>query len=286
MAINYIATVNSQIDVEASMQQMIEQLGSNTVFVILLIPLVVGFFMVLGWTLLIQGQSILSLTTSRKRVDWKRILFSFGFWALVTIAFTGWDIYFNPEDFEWNFDLKKFLSLAVIAILLVPLQTSFEEYLFRGHMMQGIGLMARNRWVPLVLTSIIFGLMHLANPEVERLGNGIFIYYIGTGFFLGIMTLMDRGLELALGFHASNNLITALLVTADWTAFQTHSIYKDVSEPSLGWDAILFVFIVYPILLLIFAKKYGWKNWKQRLFGKVMEKEEFLALEDGETKLV
>lgn len=282
MAINYIATVSSDMNVEASMQQLIEQLGSNVVFVILLMPLVVGFFVVLGWTLLVHGQSIRSLTTSRKKVDWKRILFSFGLWALITIAFTAGDIYFNPGDFVWNFDLEKFLALAVIAILLVPLQTSFEEYLFRGHMMQGIGLMAGNRWVPLVVTSVIFGLMHIANPEVERLGNGIFIYYIGTGFFLGIMTLMDRGLELALGFHASNNLITALLVTADWTAFQTNSLYKDVSEPSLGWDSILFVFIVYPILLLVFSKKYGWKNWKGRLFGKVMGKEEFLMLEDGE----
>ena len=120
MAINYIATGNSQIDVEASMQQMIEQLGSNTVFVILLIPLVVGFFMVLGWTLLIQGQSILSLTTSRKRVDWKRILFSFGFWALVTIAFTGGTIIFNPRISKGNLTFKNFLSLVVIAILLWP----------------------------------------------------------------------------------------------------------------------------------------------------------------------
>src|SRR5690606_6878584 len=117
------------------------------------------------------------------------------------------------------------------------------------------------------------GLMHIANPEVERLGNGIFIYYIGTGFFLGIMTLMDRGLEFALGFHASNNLITALLVTADWTAFQTNSLYKDVSEPSLGWDSFLFVCTVYPILLLVFSKKYGWLHGNLPLFVKSMVKE-------------
>ena len=62
--------------------------------------------------------------------------------------------------------------------------------------------------------------MHIANPEVGKLGMIIMVYYIGTGFFLGIMTLMDEGLELALGFHAANNLIGALLVTADWTAFK------------------------------------------------------------------
>jgi len=66
---------------------------------------------------------------------------------------------------------------------------------------------------------------------IEKLGPMIMVYYIGTGLMLGIMTLMDDGLELALGFHAANNLFTALLVTADWTAFQTHSILKDMSDP-------------------------------------------------------
>jgi hypothetical protein len=36
---------------------------------------------------------------------------------------------------------------------------------------------------------------------------------------------MDEGMELALGFHA-NNTIVALLLTSDWTAFQTNSIFK------------------------------------------------------------
>ena len=109
------------------------------------------------------------------------------------------------------------------------------------------------------------------SPEVGKLGYIIMIYYIGTGFFLGILTLMDEGLELALGFHAANNLVTALLVTSNWGAFQTHSILKDVSVPSAGFDILLPVFILYPILLIIFAKKYHW-NWsqcKQKLFGKI-----------------
>jgi hypothetical protein len=45
---------------------------------------------------------------------------------------------------------------------------------------------------------------------------------------------MDEGMELALGFHA-NNLVGALLVTSDWSAFQTHSIFKDISEPKQVW---------------------------------------------------
>nr|WP_299381858.1 CPBP family intramembrane glutamic endopeptidase [Allomuricauda sp.] len=283
MAINYILTINSTVSVEDAMQQMIEQLGSNMVLIIALIPLVVGFFVVLGWTKLIHQQTITSLTTSRKKVDWKRIFFAFGVWGGITILITGLDIYFSPDDYVFNLDWPKFLSLAVIAVLLIPLQTSFEEYLFRGHMMQGLGIATKSRLIPLLVTSFLFGLMHIANPEVEKLGLGIMVYYIGTGLFLGILTLMDEGLELALGFHAANNLITALLVTADWTAFQTHSIYKDISEPAMGWDVLIPIFVVYPLLLLFFARKYKWTHWRERLFGKVLTREEFVAQNDTDS---
>lgn len=149
--------------------------------------------------------------------------------------------------------------------------------------MQGIGVLTKTKWVPLITTSLIFGLLHIANPEVKQLGYVIMVYYIGTGLFLGIMTLMDEGMELALGFHAANNLFTALLVTADWTAFQTHSILKDMSNPTeAGFiDVFLPVFVMFPILLFIFSKKYKWTNWKDKLFGSVEEppKEDYKILE-------
>lgn len=277
MVLNYIMVMLSPVNVEDSMTDMIATLGNNLVLIILLAPLAVGLFIVLGWTKFIHSQTITSLTTSRKKIDWKRVFFAFILWGGITVLLTGIDIYLSPDDYVFNFKMVPFLILAAIGILLIPLQTSFEEYLFRGHMMQGIGIMAKNRWLPLVITSVLFGLMHMGNPEVEKLGYGIMVYYIGTGFFLGILTLMDEGLELALGFHAANNLIGALLVTADWTAFQTDSIFRDVSEPALGWDVLIPVLVIYPILLLIFTKKYKWNNWQERLFGPVQSKEEFLA---------
>ena len=279
MALNYVAMLASPVSTEEMLNNMIEKLGSNIVLITLLAPLAVGLLIVLGWTVLVHQQSIVSLTTSRKRIDWKRIFYAFFLWGGITVLLTGIDVYFSPDDYVLNFDISKFVVLAIIGILLIPLQTSFEEYMFRAHMMQGLGILTKRKWVPLVVTSILFGVMHIANPEVEKLGYQIMVFYIGTGFFLGIITLMDEGLELALGFHAANNLIAALLVTADWTAFTTDSIYRDVSDPVLGWDVLIPVFVIFPIITLIFARKYGWNNWKDRLFGKVLSKEKFVALQ-------
>jgi hypothetical protein len=168
-----------------------------------------------------------------------------------------------------NFKPVPFAILVVIGVLLIPIQTSTEEYVFRGYLMQGFANLAKNKWFPLLMTSLIFGGVHFWNPEVSKLGNIIFIYYIGTGLFLGVLTLMDEGMELALGFHAANNLVGALLVTSDWSAFQTHSIFKDVSDPQAGFDVILPVVVIYPILLYIFSSKYNWTDWKGKLTGKI-----------------
>jgi membrane protease YdiL (CAAX protease family) len=269
IVVNYFTT--KDVNVEEMMQLMINKLGTNLTFALMVGQLAVCCVILLFWVKFIHGQSIRSLTTSRKKVDWKRIFFSFTLWGTFTTITTLILFYLSPESFVVNYDPIKFFPFLIIALLLIPLQTSFEEFFFRGYLMQGIGVVTKNKLIPLFITSITFGVMHIANPEVGKLGMIIMVYYIGTGFFLGIITLMDEGLELALGFHAANNLIGALLVTADWTAFQTHSILKDVSEPSAGFDVLFPVLVIFPILLLIFGKKYNWSNWKEKLTGKVNE---------------
>lgn len=254
----------------SDMSNVYSLFDSNTTLILILIPFVVGFVALFLWVKFLHKLDFKSLTTSRKKIDWKRVLFSFLLWGGITVFMIVLDYQLSPENYQWNFEFNKFIVLVIIALLLVPIQTSFEEYLFRGYLMQGIGIAAKNKWVPLLVTSFIFGMMHIANPEVAKIGYIIMVYYIGTGLFLGILTLMDEGMELALGFHAANNLITALLVTANWTAFQTDSILKDMSEPTAGVDVLIPVLVVFPILLFIFSKKYQWSDWREKLTGNVL----------------
>jgi len=248
---------------------LMSTLDSNLTLFLLMLSTVFAVGGVYIAVRLLHGQPFLSILTSRKKLDWNRIFFAFFIWAGLSVVSALADYFMNPEHFVVQFRLVPFVILFVIAVLMVPIQTSSEEFIFRGYLMQGFGMLARNRWIPLVLTSVIFGLLHIANPEVDKMGKIVLIYYIGTGFFLGIVTLMDEGTELSLGFHAANNLIGALLVTADWSAFQTNAIFKDISEPSAGLDIIVPVVIVFPILLFIFSRKYHWTGWKEKLTGKI-----------------
>lgn len=250
--------------------KMMQLLESNLNLFLMLLSFAVGLLGLFFVVKFLHKQSITSLTTSRSKIDWKRFWFAFLFWGFISVIMIMIDYQSSTENYVFNFELKPFLILVAIAVIFVPLQTSFEEYLFRGYLMQGIGVICKNKWVPLTVTSVLFGMLHLANPEIDKLGYILLVHYIGTGFFLGIITLMDEGLELALGFHAANNLFTALLVTADWTAFQTNSIFRDISDPDIGaFEIFSSVLIIYPILIFIFAKVYKWKNWKSRLIGPV-----------------
>lgn len=248
--------------------ELLSSMPSNTILFLILLPFAVTLPFIKIVITKIHKQSFTSLFCSRNRVDFKRIIFSFLLWGGISILMILINYIVSPEDYEWNFKLIPFLVLFFMGIVLIPIQTSVEEFLFRGYLMQGFGVLFKNRWLPLLLTSLLFGILHIWNPEIDKLGINLIWYYIGTGLFLGIITLMDDGMELALGFHAANNLVTALLVTASWTAFQTESLLIYNAEPSLGKELIITLAVIYPLLAFIFAKKYQWKNWMDQLTRK------------------
>ena len=251
-----------------SENEMLSILDPNTTLFYILLPFAAAFFMLLLVVRYIHNLPIKFLVTSRNSFSWNRVFFSFGLIAALAIISVLVEQFISPEDYVWNYDPKKFWGLVLIAVIMIPLQTTAEELLMRGYLFQGIGVVFKNRLAPLLITSISFGFLHAFNPEVEKLGNGLILAYIITGLFLGMITLLDEGLELSIGFHAANNLFIALLVTADWTAFQTNSIYKDVSDPVLV-EFLVMPLILYGLVLFIFSKKYKWHSWTSKLAGPV-----------------
>ncbi len=258
-----------EYQIEANTNFMHVGMDKNLYLFLMLLSFVIGLVTLFFVVKKIHNRSIKSIITSRKKIDWKRILFSFNIWFTISVIMLIVGYISEPNIFIWNFKPIPFLILVVVSFLFIPLQTSLEELLFRGYIMQHIGVLVKNRWFPLFFTSILFGVMHGANPEVDKIGPMIMIFYIGTGLFLGIITLMDEGTELALGFHAANNIVGALFVTQDWVVFQTDALLIDTSKPDLSLEAFFPVFILYPILFYIFYKKYHWSNTKKHLFGKI-----------------
>jgi len=244
-------------------------INSNLYLFVMILTFLSGLITLLFSIKYIHLREIKTLFTSRKSIDWKRFFYGFILWFSIALTMLFFDYFLNSENYVWNFQAVPFLILVLISFLFMPFQTSFEELLFRGYLMQGLGVWFKNAAIPLVVTSVVFGLLHGFNPEFDKLGPMVMIYYIGTGFLFGITTLMDEGTELSLGMHAANNIVAAVFVTMNWTVFQTEALFIDTSEPEVGIELFLPVFVIYPLVLFIFSKKYGWTNWKQKLFGNV-----------------
>ncbi len=205
-----------------------------------------------------------TLITPFERINWSKIFFSFLLWLGFTIVIESVSYFVAPETYTLNFDFKNFAILVLIVILLMPIQTTTEELLFRGYLLQGFGLLTKNKLTAIIITSVLFSLLHMMNPEVKEFGWEImFAYYASVGFFLGLITVMDGTLELAIGVHAATNMFSALFMTYEGGALQTYAIFR-TEVVNVGLMLPVF-FVVASIYFIICWKKYKWEGWRKLL---------------------
>ena len=227
----------------------------------------------------IQLKSIRSVFTGYDRFRWKRFWFSFGTWSVVLILSFGIEYFIDSTRYlsvseittqvTQSGDLVQtphgyWMGLLVTLLLLVaflPFQTGFEELFFRGYIVQGLAPATGNGFIPLVISSLLFGGAHMMNPEVDAYGIPVMLtYYSVFGFFMGAIALLDEGLELAWGIHLANNLISSLLVTSGSSVIKTYALFEEKS-PNLYYEMVAWA-ICALITFFIFKKKYGWHNFR------------------------
>lgn len=183
--------------------------------------------------------------------QWNRLILSavvwFGLSALADVVLAV----LQPGNYVWNFNLLEWLPYFLVALLLIPLQTSTEELLFRGYLAQWMGRFGRGLWLPLLVPSILFMLLHGANPEVGTYGLWFTMpFYLGIGLLLGWVTLRSEGLELALGLHAANNLYAALVVTFPSSAIPSPALFHiQTYDPAAGLIAFAVMAVIYLLVM-------------------------------------
>lgn len=239
--------------------------SKNEFFSLNMIPFAFGVLTIAFCSRLIFKRSFRTFLTSRPRFDFTRFFFSFGLWSfLMMVSFFITFIDFNHQ-IHWNFQSEHFFYLLLISLVLVPIQTGFEEIFFRGFLLQLFGKATQKGIYLIAINGILFGALHLMNPEIDKLGPFAIGYYVISGFFAAFITVMDDGLELSWGFHLANNLFGIIIVTNQWQVIQTDALFMDVSKPELGWDMYVTMFLFYPLMILVFWLVYRWKNWNKVL---------------------
>lgn len=207
----------------------------------------------------IHRRPFLTLVNIWQRIDWRRVGFAALIWLALTLGMEALFYLVEPENYTFQFDAGQFVPVFFVAIFLLPLQTSAEEWMFRGYLLQGIGLGTGRAWAGILITGLIFGGMHAFNPEISEFGPVFLLSYVGVGILLGITTVMDEGTEIALGLHAINNIYGTVMVTFSSSVLQTPALFSiqeyKVNAYSLAWlvAASLYVWIM--------ARKYQWRDW-------------------------
>ncbi|MBU0765973.1 MAG: CPBP family intramembrane metalloprotease, partial [Bacteroidetes bacterium] len=141
---------------------------ANLGFFVLFLMFVFGLAGLVISIRFIHQKPVCKVITGRSRISWSRFFSGALIWGGMLGIFLAVQLHLFPERYEMNFSASRFLPLLVMAVIMVPMQTGFEEILFRGYYMQAISLISKNRWAPLLITSAIFGLLHIFNPEIGR----------------------------------------------------------------------------------------------------------------------
>lgn len=232
----------------------------NLVFFLLLMMFVAAFAALYKGVEWLNKRSLKTVATSRKSFDWSRFFFGFSIWFLISMMVEFYSYWQSPENYTLQFQPLSFLVLLLIATFILPIQTSFEELFIRGYMMQELGFLTRSRWFPLILSSLIFGSMHMMNPEVQAFGwKTMLTYYVLIAMFLGIITLIDDGLELAIGIHTATNFYGATMVTFNESAIQTPALFR-MNEVDASHMTILSA-IMCLVFLLLAQRRYHF-DWR------------------------
>lgn len=93
-------------------------------------------------------------------------------------------------------------SYLIPAIAMAISSSVFEELLFRGVLFRSVEAWFGS-WVALVVSSLVFGLSHLLNPQ-GTLEGALFIA-VEAGVLLGAAYMLTRRLWLSIGFHMAWN---------------------------------------------------------------------------------
>jgi len=242
-------------------------LDPNAGLIMMLFPFIAGLAAFILLVKPLNNRTLKNTVNGTGRIRWNRFFISAFIWLILSAVYLFMYLKLDPANFTLNNKTTSLIILSVISLLFIPFQAAFEEVLFRGYLMQGFAAILRNRWFPLVMTSILFGLMHAFNPEVKEFGFLTMMpQYILFGLIFGTITILDDGIEAAMGAHTANNVFLCIMVTNQSSALQTPALYEQHNiYPWTEFAGLIFSGIVFIFLL---SKIFRWKDFSV-LFGEV-----------------
>jgi uncharacterized protein len=225
----------------------------------LMLCLFIFAFLFLLLTLNFHKKKLMDITTTRSTFDWSRFLWGATVWFGLGVAIELVFYFLDPSNYYSTFNPSSFFVLLIICLVILPIQTSTEEWFFRGYLAQGMYHFSKNPIVAILFSTILFSAVHSMNPEIDKFGFWTMqLYYLGAGLFLAFLAYADKGLELPLGVHFATNFYGATMITYDGAVLQTDTLFR-MKTTSAGMMCVAF-FIGASIFLILGIKRYKWQR--------------------------
>ena len=242
-------------------------LDMNVMLIFMLFPFIIGLLAFVFLVGPLNNRSLGVTINGTGSIRWNRFFISAFVWLLLGALYFFVYMKVNPSNFILNNTSSTLIALTLVSVLFIPFQAAFEEILFRGYFMQGFTTLFSYRWFPLLMTSVLFGLMHSFNPEIKEFGFLTMIpQYILFGLIFGIVTLLDDGVEAAMGAHTANNIFLCIMVTNRSSALQTEAVFEQVNI--YPWTEFIALVVTGVIFIYVLARIFKWNNFSI-LLGKV-----------------
>ncbi len=182
--------------------------------------------------------------------------------VVVVLAGVGSLVNLLATDLESNLPPSQWLAWLSLGLPLLLLQTSSEELVFRGYVLQELATRFKNRWIWLSVSTAVFGLLHF---DPDRFGPNAWLV-VGAASLLGFvatdLTIRTGNLGAAIGLHFANNFFAMFVIslggtltglslyTTQFSVDQTEEVCKLLL---LDIGSILLVYTIY--LVVLYAKR-------------------------------
>jgi membrane protease YdiL (CAAX protease family) len=158
--------------------------------------------------------------------DWRQFLRAATAFFVVSGAYAGWSIYWEPQYFQFQRPGLDYVPWFVLAFALIFVQSLGEEVLCKGYLLRVWGAVLPFRLPVVAAIIVLFVAAHIPNADM-RTDMGPKLTLMAFGEVLSFTLLFrTRNLAASAGLHWMNNVYALLLVgTPDSATEMTLSLY-------------------------------------------------------------
>lgn len=206
--------------------------------------------------------SIIKLFNWNSKLNIKSIILGFSIWFSLLLINLYFVVNYSEEKLQYTTSLAQTIQFLLLSLFLTPIQITAEELLFRGYLISFLKKIKESKLFVIAISSIIFAVLHLFNPEVESNKIVFLLIYLLMSAFLTVLTVYFKGLEYSLGIHFANNFFTINFLNYPNSPLPSKPLFLSLSKinPIESLISLVIIISITSITIIVKEKIYDKKR--------------------------